>query len=60
MIELSTVLKFVNNEVIVTETESIAHIELWLSAFHPKENLKYHGHFYHSSIVTDPSGGTNS
>lgn len=32
---------FVNSEMIVTETKSIAHIELWLSAFHPEENLKY-------------------
>lgn len=61
MTELSTVFfMFVNSEMIVTETESIAHIELQLNALPPKENLKYYGNAYHSNITTDPSGGTNS
>lgn len=54
---LNFFLMFVNSERIVTET---AHIELWVSAFHPKENMEYHGNFYHSNITADPSGGTNS
>lgn len=45
---------FFNSEMIVTETERIAHIELRLSA------LKYHGNFYQSNIMADPAGGTNS
>lgn len=40
-------LMFVNSEMIITESESIACIEFWLRAFHPKENLKYHGNFCH-------------
>lgn len=61
MTQLSTsFFMFVNREIIVTETESIAHIELQLNAFHSKENLKYHGNVYHSNITTDPSRETNS
>lgn len=44
----------VNSEIIATETESTAHTELQLNAFHPKENLKYHGNIYHSNTTTDP------
>lgn len=51
---------FVNGEIIVTETESIAHIELQLNAFHPKENPKYHGNVYHSNITADASEETYS
>lgn len=61
MTELSTrFIMLVNSEVIVTETASIAHTEFQLHAFHPKENLKYHGNVYHSNIPTDPSRETNS